>query len=125
MPARPRCSPGTNARHASYGCMTTPRLPTDHITKLNISHALGQRSTKVAVLIVEAIRNALELIDQQPSAVVEALVEHAKEIKHTKTDITPKRRELLNAMQKYCEVTLQEVQARERRWLQGITGEAP
>jgi hypothetical protein len=37
----------------------------EHLTKLQISTALGQRATRVAVLIVESIHLGIDLIDEQ------------------------------------------------------------
>lgn len=45
-------------------------------TKLHVSSALGQRSTRVAVLVGESILFAVDRIDEQLTAVVEALIEH-------------------------------------------------
>lgn len=41
----------------------------DHLTKLNITHALVERSARVASLIVEGLKGAFGLLDQQSSAV--------------------------------------------------------
>jgi hypothetical protein len=51
----------------------------DLLTKLHISHALGERSTRVASHIVETINRVLDLIDEQPTAVVEALIDYGKQ----------------------------------------------
>jgi hypothetical protein len=67
-------------------------MGSDHLTKLQISHGLGQRSTRVAVLIVESLSNLSDLIEEQPSAVVEALIDHAKE-RH-RTEMAGPRREM-------------------------------
>jgi hypothetical protein len=88
--------------------------------KLHVSHALGERSTRVACLIVEAIIGTLDLLDEQPSAVIEGLIDYAK---HTRP---PRGREDLNvAIIKYGEYALEQARARERRLLSGITGEPP
>jgi hypothetical protein len=55
-------------------------MGSDHLTKLHISHALGERSTRVACLIVEAMKGTLDLLDEQPSAVIEGLIDYAKNI---------------------------------------------
>jgi hypothetical protein len=95
-------------------------MASDHLTKLNISHALGDRSTRVAVLIVENIKNLVEMIEEQPSAVVEALIDHSIELNRTERN-TPKR-ELREHYIKWCETVLEEAKRRERRLLHGITG---
>jgi hypothetical protein len=95
----------------------------DHLTKLEIRHALGQRSTRVAVLIVENIKNLVELIEEQPSAVVEALIDHSIELNRAERD-TPKR-QMRECYIKWCETVLEEAKRRERRLLQGIMGISP
>jgi hypothetical protein len=88
--------------------------------KLHISHALGDRSTRVACLIVEAMTGTLDLLDEQPSAVIEGLVDYAK---HTR----PRRgrEDFTVALIKYGEYALEQARVRERRLLSGITGEPP
>ena len=92
----------------------------DLLTKLHISHALGERSTRVAGHIVETINRVLDLIDEQPTAVVEALIDYGKQKQsqeHRKA-----RHDLGEALVAYGQATLKEARARERRLLQGITG---
>ena len=91
-------------------------------TQLNIKSALSERDTRVAVLIVESIRNALDLLDEQSPTVLEAMLELGKESQRAGT--FPKhRRELREAFIKYVEEqALKEARARERRLFQGITG---
>jgi hypothetical protein len=64
----------------------------DHLTKLHISHALGTRATRVAVLIVESIQLGFELLDEEPTAVIEAVRDHVRE--SISQSPTPARREL-------------------------------
>jgi len=92
----------------------------DVLTKLHISHALGARSTRVASHIVETINRVLDLIDEQPTAVLEALIDYAKQ-KQSQEHRKP-RYELGEALVAYGQATLKEARARERRLLQGITG---
>ena len=92
----------------------------DVLTKLHISHALGERSTRVASHIVETINRVLDLIDEQPTAVIEALIDYAKQ-KQSQEHRRP-RHDLEEALIAYGQATLEGARARERRWLQGITG---
>jgi chorismate synthase len=92
----------------------------DNLTKLHVSHALGKSSTRVAALIVESGSLAAELIEEQPSAVVEALIEFWSQ--RARSEKRAARRALQEATVKYCEAALGEARARERRLLQGITG---
>ena len=91
-------------------------------TQRHIKSALSERDTRVAVLIVESIRNALDMLDQQSPAVIEAMLELGKELQQMGT--FPKhRRELGEAFIKYVEEhALKEAHARERRLFHGITG---
>jgi hypothetical protein len=95
-------------------------MGSDHLTKLHISHALGQRSTRVACLIVEAMKGTLDLLDEQPSAVIEGLIDYAKNI-----PLVRGREDLHVAFVKYAEYRLEHAHERERRLLTGITGEPP
>jgi hypothetical protein len=71
-------------------------------TQLRIKSAMSERDTRVAVLIVENIRNALDLLDEQSPAVVEAMLEIGKE--RQSAGAFPKhRRELREAFIKYAE----------------------
>jgi hypothetical protein len=92
----------------------------DHLTKLHISHALGERSTRVACLIVEAMKGTLDLLDEQPSAVIEGLIDYAENIRPVRG-----REALQVAFVKYAEYALEQARERERRLLTGITGEPP
>src|SRR5262249_30782476 len=92
----------------------------DVLTKLHISHALGERSARVASHIVETVDRVLDLLDEQPTAVLEALIDYRKQ-KQSQEHRKP-RRDLGEALIAYGQATLEEARARERRLLQGITG---
>jgi hypothetical protein len=100
---------------ARYG-----RMGSDHLTKLHISHALGERSTRVACLIIEALKGLFDLLDEQPTAVIEGLIDYAKNTRPVQG-----REDLNVALIKYAEYVLGQARARERRLLCGITGEPP
>jgi hypothetical protein len=91
-------------------------------TQLHIKSALKDRSVRVACLIAESIRNALDLLDEQPPDVIEAMLEAAKEAE--RAGGLPKQRAALRVeILKYAEdYSLKEARARERRLFQGITG---
>ena len=90
-------------------------------TKLRIEHALSERNSRVACLIVEGLRNTIDLLDEQPPLVLEALIDHAKSLRQPGK--APKHRYgLREALIKYTEDALKEAQGRERRLLEGITG---
>jgi hypothetical protein len=90
------------------------------LTKLDISHALGTRSTSVACHIVETINCVLDLLDEQPTAVVEALIDYANQ--RQRQERRGARQELGQALIAYGQAGLTEARARERRLLRGITG---
>jgi hypothetical protein len=91
-------------------------------TQLHIKSALKDRSVRVACLIAESIRNALDLLDEQPPDVIEAMLEAAKEAE--RAGGLPKPRAALRAeILKYAEdYSLKEARARESRLFRGITG---
>jgi hypothetical protein len=91
-------------------------------TQLHIKSTLSERDTRVAVLIVESIRNALDLLDEQSPTALEAMLELGKESQRAGT--FPKhRRELREAFIRCVEEqALKEACARERRLFQGIKG---
>lgn len=91
-------------------------------TELQIKSALSDRDTRVAVLIGESLRLALDLLDEQPPTVIEMIVSLAKE-RQRAGNFPKHRRELREALIKYTEeVCLKEARDRERRLFHGITG---
>lgn len=97
-------------------------LPSDTLTKLHISHALGTRSTRIAALIVEMLNLVRELLQEQPSAVVEAIIEHWKA--RCLDEKNPQLREAQGATLKYARYLLDEAKRRERKLYHGLTGDA-
>jgi hypothetical protein len=93
--------------------------PSEHLTKLHITEALEQRATRIAVLIVESICHGVDLIDEQPPAVNEALIEHFEKKVHERSPHRAIRQSLLD----YSKEALVEARAREHRLYCGITGE--
>ena len=92
--------------------------------KLRVSHALRERNTRVACLIFESVRTALDLLDEQSPAVIEALIERTKDVQRTGYGLLEgPRHDLREALIRYAEAALEEARARERRLLEGITGE--
>lgn len=95
-------------------------LPSSTLTRLHISHALGTRSTRIAVLIVEMLRLVRELLQEQPSAVVEALIEHWEPL--CREEKNPSLKDAQIATLKYARHLLDEAKKRERRLYHGLTG---
>jgi hypothetical protein len=92
----------------------------EDLTKLQISAALGQQATRVAVLIVESIHLGIDLIDEQQPVIVEALVEHME--KQAREDQGSSRRSLRLCLLEYGKRALAEARTRESRLYYGITG---
>jgi hypothetical protein len=90
-------------------------------TQLHIKSALNERSARVACLIAESIRNALDLLDEQSPDVIEAMLEHYKEAE--RKGVGPEQRhDLRIAILKYMEDhALKEARSRQRLF-EGITG---
>jgi hypothetical protein len=89
--------------------------------KRQIDQAMEHREARVAVLIGDNIRNALDMLDEQPTAVIEALIEHSKALQLSGN--APKHRhDLRAALIEYLEQRLHEATARERRLARAITG---
>lgn len=95
-------------------------VESDNLVKLRIGTALSERATRVAVLIVESIHLGVDLIDEQPTAVIEAIRDHVEQI--IRDDPKSPRREFRAAMLGYCKHALEEAGKRERRLYHGITG---
>jgi hypothetical protein len=74
----------------------------------------------VACLIVEALSGTFDLLDEQPSAVIEGLIDYAKSIRPVRG-----REDFTIAIIKYAEYALEQACGGERRLLCGITGEPP
>ena len=75
----------------------------------------------MAILIGDSIRNALDMLDQQPAAVIEAMIERAKDLQLP--GIAPKHRyKLQAAIIEYLEQRLDKARVRERQLAQAVTG---
>ena len=86
-----------------------------------IDQALRSRNVRVAVLVADTIRNALNLIDEQPAAVLEAMVGAAEELQQSGG--APKHRyDIRAALIKYLKERRSEAEARERHLARAITG---
>lgn len=89
--------------------------------KRDINEGWKNREARVATLVADSIRNALDMLDEQPAAVLEAMIDRAKLLQRPGRG--PKHRyKVRAALIDYLEERLQEAQARERRLAQAITG---
>jgi hypothetical protein len=91
-----------------------------------IQAALSERDSRVACHIVEGVRSLCDLLEEQSPAVIEAWIEHLKDMQRPGKG--PKHRHALRAaLIEWGQQSLREAQAREHRLFHGITGldEAP
>jgi hypothetical protein len=98
---------------------------TDTEIKLRIGYALSDRLAPIACAIVQNITTSTKLIDDLPSAAIEALLDYSRErhrLDQPKTELDRAYKDVRAALLKYGEVALREAQKRERRLLSGITG---
>jgi hypothetical protein len=87
----------------------------------DIDQAMESREARVATLVGDNIRNGLDIIDEQPAAVLRALIERAKRTQLSGS--APKHRYRLRAaIIDYLEERLREAREREHRLAQAITG---
>jgi hypothetical protein len=100
-------------------------LPSDTQIKLRIGYALSDRLTPIACAIVQNITTSTKLIDDLPSAAIEALLEYSRErhrLDQPRTELDRAYKDVRQALITYGEVALREARERERRLLDGITG---
>jgi hypothetical protein len=90
----------------------------DYQRKMRIEHALKERDARVAGMIVESVRHALDLLDEQPPPMLEAICDYLKDLQKTEKF----RRDVRKALCEYAEAALKESRERERRLHEGITG---
>jgi hypothetical protein len=89
--------------------------------KRAFDEALKIREARIAILIEEHIRNGWDIIDEQPTAVLELLIERGKSLQLP--GASPEHRhKLRNAFIEYLEERLLEARERERQLAHAITG---
>lgn len=87
----------------------------------DIDLAVRSREARVAILIGDSVRNALDIIDEQPAAVLEVLIERGKRL-HLSGNAPKHRHGLRIVLIEYLEQRLQEAREREHQLAQAITG---
>ena len=90
----------------------------DYQRKMRIEHALQERDVRIAGMIVESVRHALDLLDEQPASMLEAICDYLKDLQKTEKF----RRDIRKALCEYAEEALKQSRERERRLHEGITG---
>ena len=87
----------------------------------DIDQATRSRDARVAILISDNIGNALDMLDEQPTAVLQAMIEcHGQQLRCR--DEPQRRHKFRAALIEYLEQLGRDVGARERRLAQAITG---
>jgi hypothetical protein len=89
--------------------------------KRHIDEAFKNREGRVAILVHEGLGNALDLLDEQSAAVLEAMLERAKQL-HQSGHAVEHRFKLRVAIIEYIEERRREAVAQERRLAQAISG---
>jgi hypothetical protein len=93
--------------------------------KLSIGYALGDRLAPVACAIVKSITTSTKMIDDLPSAAIEAMLDYSKEqrrLDRPRTALERAYKDLRQPLITYGEVALREARTREHHLLEGITG---
>jgi hypothetical protein len=87
---------------------------------MRVEQTLRERDARIAGMIVESVRHALDLLDEQPPSMLEAICDYLKDLQRTENF----RRDIRKALCEYAEEALKQSRERERQLYKGITGEA-
>jgi hypothetical protein len=93
--------------------------------KLAIGYALTDRLAPLACAIVKNITTSTKMIDDLPSAAIEAMLDYSKEQHRQdrpRTAVERAYKDVRQALINYGEAALREARERERHLLHGITG---
>jgi hypothetical protein len=96
-------------------------LSTDLQVKLRIGYALNDRLAPISCAIVENLKCSTKLIEELPSAAIEAMLDYSKEqhrLDRPRTAVERAYKDVRQALITYGEAALRE--ARERQLLDGI-----
>jgi hypothetical protein len=98
---------------------------TDMQVKLRIGYALSDRLAPIACTIVENLKRSTKLIEELPSAAIEAMLDYSKEqhrLDRPRTAVERAYKDVRQALITYGEAALRDARERERHLLDGITG---
>ena len=98
---------------------------TDTQIKTRIGYALSDRLAPIACAIVENLKRSTKLIEELPSAAIEAMLDYSKEqhrLDRPRTVVERAYKDVRQALIAYGEAALREARERERHLLDGITG---
>jgi len=89
--------------------------------KRDIDQAMRNHEAQVAIRIADTFRSALNMLDEQPAAILEAMIGYVEQLQRAGN--VPKHRHKVRAvMIEYIEQRLHEARAREHRLAHAITG---
>jgi hypothetical protein len=100
-------------------------LPSDMQIKLRIGYALSDQLAPIACGIVENLKRSTKLIEELPSAAIEAMLDYSKEQHRQdrpRTAVERAYKDVRQALITYGEAALREARERERHLLYGIKG---
>jgi hypothetical protein len=93
--------------------------------KLRVGYALSDRLAPIACAIVKNITTSTKMIDDLPSAAIEAMLDYSKEqdrLDRPRTALERAYKDVRQALITYGEVALREARSREDHLLEGVTG---
>jgi hypothetical protein len=91
--------------------------------KRDIDQAMRNHEAQVAIRIADSFRGALNMIDAQPAAILEAMIGYVEQLQRAGN--VPRHRHKVRAvMIEYLQQRLLEARTRERRLAQAIMGTA-
>jgi hypothetical protein len=99
-------------------------LPSDAQIQLRIGYALSDRLAPIACAIVENLKRSTKLIEELPSAAIEAMLDYTKEqhrLDRPRTAVERAYKDVRQALITYGEAALREARERERHLLHGVT----
>jgi hypothetical protein len=99
--------------------------PSTDTEKLRIGYALSDRLAPIACAIVKNITTSTKMIDDLPSAAIEAMLDYSKEqhrLDRPRTAVERAYKDVRQALIAYGEAALHEARERERQLLEGMTG---
>jgi Mg-chelatase subunit ChlI len=104
--------------------MADYRSSVEYGIKQRIDAAMKEEYIRSAAHIIEIVKRAMDLIDEQSPPVLESLIDYCDDLR--RMDAHPKERLAVRAaFDAYCKEVLKEAREREDRLYRGITGEEP
>jgi len=99
----------------------------DETIRRRLIAALGERHARAAFGIAACMRSGLDVLDEQPPAVIEAIIDAARELQTPGSNAPAHRHAIRAAFIAYAEERLQVARQQELELFRGITalGEPP